>query len=152
MGAETMGERCARCGDVGEDRRTLWMACFYAMHELPVPFELVQVTGTVQRHIGERALEGIGVTLPMYEEPDAAAKSRPFGFYTLRVCKRCRGDWMAAIAAWFATPPAPEPDDAVDGVFVRKLGVTRRATEDEVRDMRAPRPAAPTPEGRGDGA
>lgn len=34
-----MSERCARCGEVGEDRRTLWMACLYAMEELPIPFE-----------------------------------------------------------------------------------------------------------------
>ena len=34
-----MSEKCHRCGSVGEDRRTLWMACFYAMSELGIPFE-----------------------------------------------------------------------------------------------------------------
>jgi hypothetical protein len=31
-------ERCMRCGEEGEDRRTLWMACFYEMKELGIPF------------------------------------------------------------------------------------------------------------------
>jgi hypothetical protein len=33
-----MSERYVRCGEEGEDRRTLRMACFYAMDELNVPF------------------------------------------------------------------------------------------------------------------
>ena len=32
-------DKCQRCGDIGEDRRTLWMACFYEMMELGIPFE-----------------------------------------------------------------------------------------------------------------
>lgn len=32
-------EKCQRCGEDGEDRRTLWMACFYEMIELGLPFE-----------------------------------------------------------------------------------------------------------------
>jgi hypothetical protein len=31
-------EKCQRCGEVGEDRRTLRMECFYAMEELGLPF------------------------------------------------------------------------------------------------------------------
>jgi hypothetical protein len=39
-----MSAQCDRCGEIGEDRRTLWMACFYAMDELPVEFT-VQTIG-----------------------------------------------------------------------------------------------------------
>ena len=31
-------EECVRCKEVDEDRRTLWMRCFYEMNELEVPF------------------------------------------------------------------------------------------------------------------
>lgn len=37
-----MSEKCQKCGEEGEDRRTLWMACFYEMNELGLPFELVK--------------------------------------------------------------------------------------------------------------
>lgn len=37
-----MSEKCQRCGDEEEDRRTLWMACFYAMEELEIPFEKIK--------------------------------------------------------------------------------------------------------------
>lgn len=33
-----MSEMCIRCKEVDEDRRTLWMACFYEMNELGLPF------------------------------------------------------------------------------------------------------------------
>ena len=39
MNQGEVGEACQRCGEIGEDRRTLWMACFYAMGELGLPFE-----------------------------------------------------------------------------------------------------------------
>lgn len=32
-------ETCQRCKEVGEDRRTLWMACLYRMDELGLPFQ-----------------------------------------------------------------------------------------------------------------
>lgn len=38
-----MSDICVRCGDVGEDRRTLWMACLYAMEELKLPFDIVEM-------------------------------------------------------------------------------------------------------------
>ena len=33
-----MSEKCDRCEEVGEDRRTLWHKCFYEMSELKIPF------------------------------------------------------------------------------------------------------------------
>lgn len=76
-------EKCDRCGIIGSDRRTLWMACFYAMDELGVPFK-------------EQALyDGI-----------AHETLGPRHFFTLRVCKGCRGDWLQAIRTWFRAPPS----------------------------------------------
>lgn len=67
-------EVCDRCKKEGHDRRTLYMACFYAMEELKVPFQQVTV--------------GAGETAGRH-------------FYTLRVCKDCRASWMGAIEHWF---------------------------------------------------
>lgn len=33
-------ERCERCGEYGQDRRTLHMKCLYQMSELQVPFRI----------------------------------------------------------------------------------------------------------------
>jgi hypothetical protein len=64
-------EECVRCKEVDEDRRTLWMSCFYAMDELNVPFEK-----------------------EIINDPRMQA-------FTLRVCKDCRSSWMKAIQDWF---------------------------------------------------
>src|SRR6478609_9095715 len=32
--------KCQRCGEDGNDKRTLWMSCLYDMSELDVPFAL----------------------------------------------------------------------------------------------------------------
>lgn len=137
-----MSEKCARCGHTGEDRRTLWMACFYAMHELPVPFEQIAIEGPIMDKIGEEPTE-FGFSTPKWGKPEHPSRR---SFYTLRVCKRCRGDWMAAIGAWFADKPADSDSDAEErdakapppshGVYVRKLGVTRLATDEEIEEMK----------------
>jgi len=95
-------ECCQRCGEAGEDRRSLWMACFYEMNELRIPFHRSVVMDE--------------------------------SFYTLRVCKGCRGDWLAAIKAWFESRPSRKPTGT--GVFVRRYGATVEATEEEVEQMR----------------
>jgi len=69
------GERCDCCGEMGHDRRTLWMGCGYEMSELDVPFT-------------EREVEGM---------PGFNSK----GLFTLRVCGLCRSRWMQAIEDWF---------------------------------------------------
>jgi len=68
------GEKCDCCGEIGQDRRTLSMACGYAMNEMNVPFK---------------------------ELPVANIPSFGNGLYTLRVCKDCRANWMHAIRDWF---------------------------------------------------
>jgi hypothetical protein len=91
-------EMCQRCKREGSDRRTLWMACFYEMLELGLPFEL--------REQGAHT------------------------FYTLRVCKDCRADWMRAIQAWFKDAPSRDDEDGLEegAVYVRDFGATRKMT------------------------
>lgn len=78
--SDTDGERCVRCGGVGQDRRTLVMSCGAAMIEPDDP------------------------TMPdipffrLYEPGQPKTTKAP---YTLRVCKQCRADWIAAIGQWF---------------------------------------------------
>ncbi|MBE3120164.1 MAG: hypothetical protein IMZ50_15600 [Candidatus Atribacteria bacterium] len=97
-------EQCQRCGEIGDDRRTLWMACFYQMQELGLPFK-EEVT------------------------PDGIT------FYTLRVCKSCRGEWMAAIENWFNNVAKPQATGT--GVWLRKNGATYEASEAEVAEREA---------------
>lgn len=92
-------EICQRCGENDYDRRTLWMACFYAMNELGLPFD--------EREISK----------------DHAK------FFTLRVCKDCRGDWMGAIKTWFNDKPVRE--SCGSGIFVRRNGATVEITREE---------------------
>lgn len=75
-----MSEICQRCNKDGDDRRTLWMACLYDMTELNIPFEM-QI-------------------IPDARERNEFANEKHH-FYTLRVCKTCRADWMTYIRNWF---------------------------------------------------
>lgn len=139
------GEKCQRCGEIGEDRRTLWMACFYDLGELGLPFE--------KRHLFHARLEDLapanapiivevppGMPIPNRQITIAPGTVRcsgeliPQGLYTLRVCKRCRGDWMNAIAQWFRTPPERR-ESCGSGIFVRRGGVNVEITEEEWREM-----------------
>ena len=69
--------KCQRCKKDGQDRRTLWHACLYQMDELDVPFKIQWIQTSEDDFIDKRA------------------------FYTLQVCKECRGDWMRYIEKWF---------------------------------------------------
>ncbi len=40
-------ERCQRCGIVGQDRRALFMACFYEMQELNINFQKQNIDGQI---------------------------------------------------------------------------------------------------------
>lgn len=93
-----MSERCVRCGEEGQDRRTLRMSCFYEMDELDIPLE---------------------------KSPSCFGPS-----YTMRVCKRCRGEWMAAIKAWFHEEIESE-ESCGSGIFIREFGKTVELTEEE---------------------
>lgn len=119
------GEKCQKCGEVGEDRRTLWMSCFYAMEELGVPFEQLRVTGETYELTGHKDWSMHPddnrypkISIPQYAESPKSTLDR--AFYLLLVCKECRSDWMRAIKDWFNTQSAPEYVGS--GIFVRELG------------------------------
>lgn len=126
-------DKCARCGEVGPDGRTLWMACFYDMAELGLPFEQCALDGVYMKKVGDEPLtiggRQIGKT-PIYEAlADSLAKR---SFFTLRVCKDCRADWMTAIKRWFETK-IPLPGTGT-GVYVRENGTARELTPLEVEE------------------
>lgn len=101
-------ETCQRCGELGEDRRTLSMACFYAMEELNVPFN--EEVYHVPKDSGQM-------------------EHNPKKFYTLRVCKDCRASWMGTIEQWFSLRPQKIPLGT--GIYIREHGATREITQEE---------------------
>lgn len=129
------GDACQRCGAVGQDRRTLWMSCFYAMDELDgIPFQGVQWDGITRPQTGTAPVEFLGRTFdaPLYGDPDSTLPHR-MHFYTLRVCKACRAAWMSAIEQWFLeglVAAHTEPDQAAD-IPIREHGATRMVTAAE---------------------
>ncbi len=97
-------EICAKCGVLGQDRRTLWHACFYAMDETGIPFEQLAIHGVVLKPTGERNQFGSAeFEHPPYGEQHAV-QSNLHAMFTLRVCKSCRAGWLKAIKAWFRGP------------------------------------------------
>lgn len=133
--SEGSGEKCQRCGEVGEDRRTLWMACLYEMSELGLPFgndvrfrasleQLTRMKGPTQIKLSTG--EALNLTSGSVK---TSGELFPEKFYTLRVCKDCRADWMFAIKGWFENPSPPEKVGS--GIFVRSGGTTVEITEEE---------------------
>ncbi len=103
-----MTETCVRCKEEGEDRRTLYMSCFYDMSELNIPFE---------KEI-------------FYETSDPRDTGK--NFYSLRVCGNCRADWMRTIQYWWNTIP-PKNESCGSGIFVRDFGSNKEITLEEYR-------------------
>lgn len=101
-------EACQRCGEKGDDRRTLYHSCWYDMSELQLPFKRIDMR----------------ITGMDYER----------SFFTLRVCKRCRSDWLTALAKWFHSSPS-ELRGCGSGIFVRALGSTIELTENQWREI-----------------
>lgn len=132
MSLDNEGEPCQRCGDIGEDRRTLTMACFYAMNELNLPFVQAAIEGSWKNFSHtERTLYG---QRAQFHAAEGAAREHQF--YTLRVCKPCRASWMAGIQRWFNAPCIDDRPATGTGVYRRDLGATVEASADEVSAMR----------------
>lgn len=134
-------DRCVRCKDVMHgDGRTLWHACFYAMNELPIPFKEARL---FHANLDECELAKPPVTidsklpgLPSITLASATVRCSgeltPHGFFTLRVCKSCRSEWMQAITRWWEEP-SDERESPGTGIFVREYGRNVELTEDEWR-------------------
>lgn len=121
-----MAEKCVRCGEIDEDRRTLWMACFYAMNELPIPFEECAVLGWHQEKTGTKETF-VGPVSVFNSKKDGDPHS--YKFFTLRVCKECRADWMGAIETWFVS--ARKKESCGSGIFVRENGAIKEISDEE---------------------
>ena len=124
-------EKCQRCGEEGEDRRTLWHDCMYAMNELNVPFNQLAIDGVCLERTGTEVTT-FGHKLPVWEDPEKVRetkKNQKHSFFTLRVCKDCRAQWMGAISKWFHDVPAKE--SCGSGIFVRRNGATVEISEEE---------------------
>lgn len=134
-------EKCVKCGEKGEDRRILWMSCFYSMSEMKgIPFSEVFLYGIDSRKVKPTKKikctstkldkDGKEIKISMMipsGEYTTKAKFRRKLFYTLRVCKECRADWMKAIENWFVTPKE-EQNSCGSGIFVRDMGVNKEIT------------------------
>lgn len=129
-----IGELCQRCGQRGEDRRTLWHACFYAMDELDIPFERVQIMGHLCKQNGTQQLVSFNKEIPTYEKPDTEDDPHGYQFFNLRVCKECRADWMQIIKTWFNTKPV-QPESCGSGIFIRRNGVNVEVTLEEWQQL-----------------
>lgn len=127
------GERCQRCGEVDEDRRTLHMSCFYQMDELGLPFDEYQIEGEACFKAGTKTTKLLGQPwkTTVFKKPTAKKVDRRLHkYYTLRVCKKCRADWMEAIKHWFEHCQGV-PESCGSGIFVRRNGVNVEITEEE---------------------
>lgn len=106
-------EKCVRCGELGSDRRTLWMASLWDMSTLGPPFEERQLFHADVENITDVTKLPLQVNAGGKKITIAPASFRyegelvPHNFYTLRVCKDCRTSWLRAIEAWFATTSRP---------------------------------------------
>jgi hypothetical protein len=124
---------CEKCGvDTEGDGRTLWMACFYDMSEMDVPFTLCALNGTFMEKEGMR--RGLVKYVPIWKKVFGSEQVRPF--YTLRVCKSCRGSWMESIREWWHKRPETE-ESCGSGIYVRDLGRNIEVTREEFERRKA---------------
>jgi len=128
--------KCQRCGaPEGGDLRTLWMACFYAMDEIKLPFKQrilfdadrekltkVKDPDVIKCNDGFEIKVGPGVL-------KCDGELTPQGFFTLVVCKDCRADWLHAIKKWFSMQP--ERAEIGSGIYVRDFGASKEITREE---------------------
>lgn len=101
-------ETCQRCKEEDDDRRTLWMSCFYDMDELGIPFEVKRMEWTV---------------------PPASHKGVTNDYFTLRVCKSCRADWMNQIRNWFNN--VYKRPSCGSGIYIKHFGDNIEITREE---------------------
>lgn len=132
---------CARCGaKEGGDLRTLWMACLYEMNELGLPFE-EKVLFHAELKDCTPSKPPTSITLSDGQKINLEAglvkcsgELAPHHFFTLRVCKNCRGEWMEAITRWFKIFSGEANETAT--IPVRVHGRTVWMTPDEYRQHR----------------
>jgi hypothetical protein len=110
------------------------------MAELGIPFKEIAVRGVCKDVTKGRSVYGsfgneeVSAFLKEPLEMPSGDKAQILNrFFTLRVCKDCRGDWLGAIKEWFNKKP--ERDGTGTGVWIRDNGTNREATPEEVERM-----------------
>lgn len=119
--------KCQKCGVLDPDVRTLWMACFYAMEELGIPFEQVQYAGEIRKQSGVKDGPFPNSKIPVFKKDGEVDQHN---FYRLVVCKDCRADWMNAIKGWF-NDLKMITEGCGSGIFVRENGRNIEITREE---------------------
>lgn len=92
-------EKCARCGEEGNDRRTLWLSCLYDLSETKMPLDHVAVNGVLCTPI-EASPSYLGKQFAVFS-PIPGSIEVSYKFYTMRICKDCRAEWIKAQMDWF---------------------------------------------------
>lgn len=128
-------DKCQRCGEEGEDRRTLHMACLYAMDELGLPFGQYRIDGEHCQWVGEKKrtvpFSSLPWVTPVFAKPTGKKSAKgQHQYFTLRVCKSCRASWMDAIRVWFDDKPG-KVESCGSGIFVRRNGSNVEITDEE---------------------
>ena len=124
-------DKCQRCGEVGEDRRTIHMAAFYQLDELGIPFDQYQISGEACGKKGERECKPFGFKVPVFKKPTGKKSLQSdHKYFCIRVCKECRADWMKAVKDWYFEAHTKQASCG-SGIFVRRNGVNVEITEDE---------------------
>jgi len=85
----------------------------YQMKETGVPFEQMAIHGQI---VKPYKIEGLGRQWDkdVWEDPKPDVEPYLSNFYTLRVCKDCRAEWMLAIKNWFASSPGSQVQQEAD--------------------------------------
>ena len=120
-------DKCQRCGNKDEDLRILWMACFYEMNELSIPFDMVEFAGEVRAWECRKPGPFPNTYVPQFFKHGTVTQQQ---FYRLLVCKDCRADWMAAIKLWFNERRTPKRGCG-SGIFVRENGTNVEISREE---------------------
>lgn len=129
---------CQRCGVEDPDCRTLWHAATYSMGETKkVPYVPVQARGALHEQDGIKELLMTGLRVPTFAETPVSPEWKNT-FFLLRVCKRCRADWLSALENWFTQTPLPR-ETVGSGIFVRRNGVSHEITKEEWEHLYASR-------------
>ena len=123
--------KCQKCGEIVDDIRTLYMACWYDMSELKLPFRTSRVVGEELNQIGEKVFDN---SVPLFSSPKEKENFDEI-FSKLSVCKSCRAGWMSAIKDWFNSERDLTTKPTIErNVPVRSLGTTIWITEEEWRN------------------
>lgn len=111
-------DECRRCGESVEDLRFLAVSFGADLSAHDIPFERLAIYGQHCEFLGMREHESGKFKEPEWGEPQG--EHGMWRAWTLSLCKRCRGDWIAVMEAWFNfrdVGPLCRPEDREPPVY-----------------------------------